>query len=141
KRNAQEGAIAPNETRRWEIVLRAHVRNMERAMLANPAMVWLINIDLDAANRDGTKMRPRRHNVPVAESQQHVINPANSRCALDDRVEDGLHVRRRAADDTEHFSRCRLMLQGLVQFRVAFLDFLEQPHVLNGDDSLRGESF
>src|SRR5215468_12686499 len=107
KRNAQEGAIAPNETRHWEIGLRAHVRNMERAMLANPAMVWLINIDLDAANRDGAKMSPRRHNVPVSESQQHVINPTNPCRALDNRIEHRLHVRRGAADDTEHFGSRR----------------------------------
>ena len=33
------------------------------------------------------------------------------------------------------------MLQGLAQFRVALLEFLEQPHVLDGDDSLVGEGF
>jgi hypothetical protein len=33
------------------------------------------------------------------------------------------------------------MLQGLVQFRIALLEFLEQPHVLYGDHRLVGESF
>ena len=33
------------------------------------------------------------------------------------------------------------MLQGLAQFCVALLDFLEQPHVLDGDDRLIGEGF
>ena len=33
------------------------------------------------------------------------------------------------------------MLQGLAQFRVALLEFLEQPHVLDGDHRLIGESF
>ena len=36
-------------TQRWEIVLRADVGNVERAMLAHPAKLWLINTDLDAA--------------------------------------------------------------------------------------------
>ena len=81
-------------------------------------------------------MSPRNHSVPVAESQQHVIDPANPGGALDDGVEDRLHVRGRAADDAEHLGRRCLMLQRLAQFRVALLDFLEQPHVLDGDDGL-----
>ena len=86
-------------------------------------------------------MSPRNHNVPLAESQHHVINPTNPGGALDDGVEDRLHVRGRAADDAEHLGRCRLMLQGLAQFRVALLDLLEQPHVLNRDDGLSCKGF
>ena len=33
----------------------------------------------------------------------------------------------------------RLMLQGLAQFGVALAEFLEQPHVLDGDHRLVGE--
>ena len=86
-------------------------------------------------------MSPRNHSVPLAESQHHVIDPTNPRGALDDGVEDRLHVRRRAADDAEHLGRCRLMLQRLAQFRVALAEFLEQPHVLDGDHGLVGEGF
>ena len=75
------------------------------------------------------------------ESQHHVINPTNPRGALDDRVEHRLHVRWRAADDAEHLGRCRLMLQGLAQFCVALLEFLEQADVLDGDHGLVGEGF
>ena len=110
-------------------------------MLAHPAILWLINTDLDATSGYGTKMGPRDHIVSLAESQHHVINPANPRRALDDGVEYRLHVRRRAADDAEHLGRRRLMLQRLAQFRVALAEFLEQPHVLDGDDGLIGESF
>ena len=78
---------------------------------------------------------------PLAESQHHVINPTNPRGALDDRIEDRLNVRGRAADDAEHLGRCRLMLQGLAQFRVALLQFLEQPHVLDRDHGLVGKRF
>ena len=76
---------------------------------------------------------------PVAKSQHHIIDPTNPRRALDDGVEHRLHVGRRAADDAEHLGRRRLMLQRLAQFRVALLEFLEQPHVLDGDDRLVGE--
>ena len=86
-------------------------------------------------------MSPDNHSVPLAESQHHVIDPTNPGGALDDGVEDRLHVRRRAADDAEHLGRRGLMLQSLAQFRIALLEFLEQPHVLDGDDGLVGESF
>ncbi len=86
-------------------------------------------------------MSPRNHNVPLAESQHHVIDPTNPRRALDDRVQHRLHVGRRAADDAEHLGRRRLMLQRLAQFRVALLDFFEQPDVLDGDDRLISEGF
>ena len=110
-------------------------------MLAYPAKLWLINTDLDAANGYGTKMSPRNHSVPITESQHHVIDPTNPRRALDDGIEHRLHIRRRAADDAEHLGGCSLMLQGLAQFCIAFLEFFEQPHVLDGDDGLVGEGF
>ena len=94
-------------------------------MFAQPAKPWLINTDLDSVNGHGTKMSPRNGIVPFVESQHHVIDPANPSGAFYDGVENWLHVRRRAADDAEHLGRCCLMLQGLAQFRVALLDFLE----------------
>jgi hypothetical protein len=60
-------------------------------------------------------MSPHKHSVAIAESQDHIINPANLCRALDDRIENRLHIRRRAADDTQHFGRRRLMLQRLAQ--------------------------
>ena len=81
-------------------------------------------------------MSPRNHHVSFAESQQHVIDPANSGCALDNGIQHRLHVRRRAADDAEHLGCRRLMLQGLAQFGVALLQFFEQPDVLDGDNGL-----
>ena len=86
-------------------------------------------------------MSPRNHTFPVAKSQQHIVDSTNPCGALDDGVEHRLHVRGRPADDAEHFGRCRLMFQGLAQFRVAFLDFFEQPHVLDSDDGLIGKGF
>ena len=76
---------------------------------------------------------------PSLKTQHHVIDPTNPGGALDDRVKNRLHVRRRAADDAEHLGRCGLMLQGLAQFRVALLQFFEQPHVLDGDHGLVGK--
>ena len=86
-------------------------------------------------------MSPPNHIVPLLESQRHVINPTNPRGALDYGVEDRLHIRGRAADDAEHLGGCRLMLQGLAQFCVALLDFLEESDVLDGDYGLRSKGF
>src|SRR5262245_5171052 len=108
-------------------------------MLAHPAILWLINTDLNAANGHRTKMSPRNHHVPRAKSKYHVIDPTNPGGALDNGIEDWLHVRRRTADDAQHLRRCRLMLQCFAQFRVAFLQFLEQAHVLDGDYCLVSE--
>src|SRR5262249_52607891 len=85
-------------------------------------------------------MSPNDLHVPFNEPQYYVINPANPRGALGDGVEDWLHVRRRAADNTEHFRGCRLMLQRLAQFCVAFLNLFEQPYVFDGDCRLVSES-
>src|SRR4029434_7922679 len=86
-------------------------------------------------------MRPHNHSVSLAESERHIIDSTNSGGALDDGVKHRLHVRGRAADDAEYLSRRRLVLQGFAQFCVALLDFLEQPHILDVDDSLIGEGF
>src|SRR5262245_37432565 len=110
-------------------------------MLAEPENMWLIYTVRDAADGYGTKMSPRNPNVSLVESKQHVINPTNLCGTLDDGIEHRLHIRRRATDDAEHLSRCRLMLQGLAQFCVPLLDLFEQPDVLDGNDGLSGESF
>src|SRR5262249_56795349 len=58
---------------------------------------------------------------------------------LGDRLEHGLHVRLGRADDPEDLTRRRLLLEGLRQVAVAYVQLLEQAHVLDGDDGLVGE--
>ena len=79
--------------------------------------------------------------VAFAQPQHHIIYPTNLCSALDDGIEDRLHVGRRAADDAEHFRRCRLVFQGLTEFSIALMEFLEKSHVLDGDQGLVCESF
>src|SRR5215471_6417204 len=112
-------------------------------MLAHPTNPGLINIELIDTCGYGyrTKMSPQNHRVSIVESQHCVINAANPGGALDDGVEDWLHVSGRTADNAEHFGRCRLMLQRFAQFCIALLQFLEQPHVLDGDHGLVCEGF
>ena len=80
-------------------------------MLPHPAIPWLIHTDLTAVNGHWTKMSPRNHSIPIAEPQHHIINPTNTGRALNDSIENRLHVRGRAADDCEHLSGRRLVLQ------------------------------
>ena len=48
----------PAEPNDWKFVLRADVGNVERAMLAHPAILWLINTDLDAVLRAWNQNEP-----------------------------------------------------------------------------------
>src|SRR5690242_5379898 len=59
--------------------------------------------------------------------------------AVHDSVEYGLCVSRRAADDTKHLGRGRLLLERLREISIARLQLLEQPDVLDGDDGLGRE--
>src|SRR5262249_3927572 len=139
--NTQIGAKYAAGPQRWEIILRADVGNVKRAMFAYPAKLWRIHTYLEAKKGYGTKMSTRNHSVSLAESQHHVIDPTDPCRALNDSIQDRLHVRGRAANDAKHLCRCRLMLQRLAQFRIALLDLLEQPHVLDSDAGLVGEGF
>src|SRR5690348_2659237 len=105
-------------------------------MLAKPATLWFIKVDLDTTSRYVTKMSSHNRRVSLVKSQHHVINPTNLRRALDDRIENRLHICWRAADDAENLGRRGLMLQSFEQFCVALLDFFEQAHVFNGDHGL-----
>src|SRR5215470_1164676 len=125
----------------WKSVRCFGIGNMKCALLAQPARYRLVDTDLDTALGYRTKMRPPNHSIALSKPQHHIINPTNSRGAFDDGIEDRLHVRRRAADDAEHLGRCRLVFQSFAQFCVAFLNLLEQPHVLDGDNGLIGKAF
>src|SRR5262245_58207249 len=112
---------------------------MESAVLPDPAIVCLTNADPRKTRWYGTEVSPRNRNVAFAEPQQHVINPANLGRALYDGIQYRLHVCRGAADDAQHLSSCRLVLQRFAQLCVTLLDLLEQSHVLDGDHGLVGK--
>src|SRR5262249_30283299 len=137
--DAQKGAESGKHAQAWKIVLRsADVWNVERAMLVHPAKPWLINTHLDSPNgyEYRAKMSPCHQTFPFKESRRNIVNPTNRDSAVDDRIEHRLHVRRRAADDSQHLGGSRLMLQRLAQFCIALLDFFEQTDVFDCDDRL-----
>ena len=63
-----------------------------------------------------------------------VYRIAQPRSIFDNHVKHRLNIRRRAGDDAQDFTRRRLLFQRL-------LEFVEQPHVLDGDHRLVGEGF
>src|SRR5262249_44193298 len=64
---------------------------------------------------------------------------AQSSRAPNDSLKDRLQISWGAGNHTENFPCRRLLLQRLSQIAVAFLQFLEQPHVFDGDYGLVGE--
>ncbi len=56
-------------------------------------------------------------------------------------IQNRLKIKRRAAYDFQNFAGRRLLVQSLAQITIAFLQFFEQPHILDGDHGLVGEGF
>ena len=68
------------------------------------------------------------------------MSASHSRAAeFDQRIEHGLQIERRAADDLEHVGGGGLLLQRFGQIVGALLHLVEQPHVLDRDHRLVGE--
>src|SRR5216683_2119077 len=81
----------------------------------------------------------RTKNIAFTDEEQEVVGATKPGRAGDQRLEDGLHVRRRAADDAQDLSRRRLLLEGLGEVAVPHLQLLEQADVFDGDDRLVGK--
>src|SRR5262245_22501970 len=64
---------------------------------------------------------------------------AESYGALGDSIKDGLQICRRGTDDPEDLTGRCLLAQRLAEIRIAFLQFLEQSHVLDGNYGLVGK--
>ena len=77
--------------------------------------------------------------VPVKLEDGRVVGPAEPRGAAGDRVEHGLEVRRRRADDPQDVGGRRLLLEAFREVAVARLQLLEQARVLDRDHRLLGE--
>src|SRR5438445_9358162 len=79
----------------------------------------------------------RRHVIHCGEMEESPLEPGDRAevCIAEpgrvghDRVEDWLDVRRRAGDDAEDLTRCRLLFEGLLRL-------LEPPRIRDGDHAL-----
>src|SRR5262245_38025703 len=67
--------------------------------------------------------------IAVRTPNCRIAGIAQTRRSLRDHIQHRLNVGWRAGDDAQDFTRCSLLFQ-------RFLEFFEQPHVLDGDDSL-----
>ena len=74
--------------------------------------------------------------ISPSTTPNHARRPRHkqSRRVLGHHIQHRLNIRRRAGDNTQDFTRRCLLLQ-------RFLEFLEQPHILDGDHGLVGEGF
>src|SRR5262245_12178741 len=99
---------------------------------------------IDALNlleRRRRKVMVRREldDLPVKTHHGAVERPAEGDRAPGDRVEDGLDVRLRLADDLENVAGRCLLVERLCQRGIPRLEFLEQAHVRDRDDRLVGK--
>ena len=65
--------------------------------------------------------------------------PITARAFAAMRIENRLERRSASGDDAQDLAGRSLLLQGFGEIAVARLEFLEQAHVLDGDDGLVGE--
>src|SRR5262245_56130045 len=84
----------------------------------------------------------RRHAVRsvFVQQQRTEVRIAYPCRVLQHCLEYGLQLPGRSGDDAQYFRCRRLLLQRLAQFTRACLYILEQPHILDGDHRLVGES-
>src|SRR6266481_8673270 len=78
--------------------------------------------------------------LAVVKENGAVQTIAQANRALNDRIENRLHIVRRARNDSQDLAGGGLPAERLCQVAVAGLQLLEQAHVLDGDDGLVGES-
>src|SRR5262245_41285276 len=67
-----------------------------------------------------------------------ILRLAEVNCTVEDRLKDRLKVIWRAAYHPQDFTCGGLLLQGFGEITVTNFEFLEQPHILDGDHGLVG---
>src|SRR5713101_6228485 len=77
--------------------------------------------------------------LAIVKENGAVQTVAQANRALNDRIENRLHIARRARNDPQDLAGGGLPTERLRQVAVAGLQLLEQAHVLDGDDGLVGE--
>src|SRR5262245_34943234 len=77
-------------------------------------------------------MSGKPQSIILDEPNRCVVGAAYMRGTFGYRVQHRLNIRRRTSDDTKNLTRRGLLLQ-------CFLQLLEQPHILDGNDGLVSE--
>src|SRR4030095_611872 len=78
-------------------------------------------------------------NVTIDLTNQRIVALTQPHGALRYCLQHRLQIRRRSSNHAQNLARRGLLLQGLGAVAVAGMDFVKQPHVLDGDHGLVGE--
>ena len=94
--------------------------------------VTVERLRLTKGKSEGSGVCTGHHEVAIAKEDGGVQRLAEASGACDDRIQHGLDISRRAADDLQDLRGRGLLLQGFPQL-------VEKPRVLDRDDGLTGE--
>src|SRR5262249_11459201 len=92
----------------------------------------------DELGRVTVSLREEEHPVFLP-SYRGVVGVTKAASRFNERLQHRLEIESRAADNLEHIGGGCLVLQRFTEIARARLHLLEQPCVLDGDDSLRGK--
>src|SRR5262245_793349 len=106
----------------------------------SPARNWILFNVLSPLFRSSKVRRPPM-DLAVKPQDEAGIGAAKSSSVFDERLKHRLKIEGGSADHLKDLACRSLLFQGFSEIAVTFLQFLEQPHVLNRDDGLIGESF
>src|SRR5215467_3872907 len=113
--------------------------NMDRFMVDKRTTNYIIAINGVVTTDGASSDRPISRDLSKKTTfdlhgNRCVSRPANSGSILRHHIQHGLNVRRGAGDHAKDLAGGSLLLQRL-------FEFLEQPHVFDGNHGLVGESF
>ncbi len=103
--------------------------------------LWEARPQGSLASTVGAREPGERDLIAGDSGQRTRVRPQQADGAGQDRVEHGLHIRLRLADDPQDVAGGGLRVQRRRQLAIARLELREQPHVLDGDDGLISERF
>src|SRR5947208_2005347 len=139
-------SVPESWTARPTIVVRTVSRSREEltARPTSPRAVSCSTVRVSSCVRACTvgAREPGERDLIAGDSGQRTrVRPQQADGAGQDRVEHGLHIRLRLADDPQDVAGGGLRVQRRRQLAVARLELREQPHVLDRDDGLTSERF
>ena len=100
-----------------------------------------IGLDIALELKRISPLQRHAQTIPVAQQDHPLRRVAQLPHGIDERLEDGVEIERRAADDLEHVRRRRLLREQFLEVARASLHLVEQPRVLDRDHRLIGEGF
>src|SRR5262245_25134778 len=104
----------------------------------SPARNWILFNVLSPLFRSSKVRRPPM-DLAVKPQDEAGIGAAKSSSVFDERLKHRLKIEGGSADHLKDLACRSLLFQGFSEIAVTFLQFLEQPHILDSDYGLVGE--